>query len=88
MEKVYIVFNASDGMECVCKTKELAKEICENKITGLYYYKEVNVKTDTRCPHFRNDDGCSWCENDFWVISNKDNSDCERNCKDRYEIRK
>lgn len=72
-------------MMCVCKTKELAKEICESKVAGLFY-KEIQVKIDTRCPHFRNDDGRAWCEKYFWVKSNSSNTDCERKCRERYEI--
>ena len=83
-EKVYIVFNASDEMVCVCKTKELAKEICENK--DGFYYNTSDIKIDHTCPHFRNDGGWAWCKKNLWVISNKDNTDCERKCKERYEI--
>lgn len=93
-KKIYAVFDKTvnyddqevkDIMVCVCKTKELAQQVCAMKPNRWFMESSVKLP-QISCQHYRNDDGCSWCEKNFWVISNKNNTDCERKCKERYEI--
>lgn len=90
-QKVYAVFDRTinyddeevkDEMVCVCKTEELARQICAMK--PHRWFMECDIKTSSVCAHFRNDDGCTWCEKDLWCEPNDDKSDCKRNCSDRF----